>query len=300
LESVTEKATALLARIRETPMQRGKVPTGRRDLKDRIFGAISAQGISPALAERIARQAAIKLDESDLANHAVWTAVGQLLRRDLDRLRTRLGLADRQIVRVLPKLSARQVESFFKELVTKDRRIARTILNAAFDAADPISTGRRFLDEYHHIIEQLDAIDPRMARTLANATFTARTPHNKAAELLKRFSDLMSQFGDDADASRMLVKATFAAASPREAAQQLVSNYAAIVTQLVSHGVEVPAARTLAGLRRVRKPPRQEADAALAGQECSAQSARNDPGPLIDRRTESHQGRRVPKQGQGS
>ena len=140
--------------------------------------------------------------------------MGELLRKDFDQLRTRLGLEDRQIVRVLPKLSARQVESFFKELVTKDRRIARTILNAAFDAADPISTGRRFLDEYHHIAEQLDAIDPRMARTLANATFTARTPHNKAVELLKRFSDLMSQFGDDADVTDV-GEATFAAASPR-------------------------------------------------------------------------------------
>jgi hypothetical protein len=297
LESVTGKATALLARIRETPMQRGKVPTDRRDLKDRICGAVAMQGISPALAERIARQAAIKLDESELIDHAVWTAVGELLRKDFDRLRAHLGLADRQIVRVLPKLSARQVESFFRELVTKDRRIARTILNAAFDAAEPISTGRRFLDEYHHIAEQLDAIDPRMARTLANATFTARTPHNKAVELLKRFSDLMAQFGDDADASRMLVKATFAAASPREAAQQLVSNYAAIVTQLVSHGVEVPTARTLAGLRRTRRTPRQEAEAALAGQELPAQITRNDPSPLTKRRAKSHPGRRRQKQG---
>jgi hypothetical protein len=150
------------------------------------------QGISPTLAERIARQAAIKLDESELTAHAVWIAVGELLRKDFDQLRTHLGLADRQIVGVLPKLSARQVESFFKELVTKDRKIARTILDAAFDAADPISTGRRFLDEYHHIAEQLDAIDPRMARTLANATFTVRAPHNKAVELLKHFSDLSS------------------------------------------------------------------------------------------------------------
>jgi hypothetical protein len=280
-------------------MQRGKVPTDRRDLKDRVYGAVAMRGVSPDLAERIARQAAIKLDESDLTNHAVWTAVGELLRKDFDRLRTHLGLADRQIVRVLPKLSARQVESFFKELVTKDRRIARTILNAAFDAADPISTGRRFLDEYHYITQQLDAIDPRMARTLANATFTARTPHNKAVELLKRFSDLMAQFGDDADASRMLVKATFAAANPREAAQQLVGNFAAIVTQLVSHGVEVPTARTLAGLRRFRKVPRPGADAAVPGQEFPAPIARKDPSPLMNRRAESQQGSRLPKQGQG-
>jgi hypothetical protein len=95
------------------------------------------------------------------------------------------------------------------------------------------------------------------------------------------------------------VKATFAAASPREAAQQLVSNYAAIVAQLVSHGVEVPTARTLAGLRRFRTAPRQEADAAPAGQKFSAQIAPNDASPLTKRRAGSHPGRRRQKQGPG-
>jgi hypothetical protein len=258
-ESMTRKANALLATIRQTPMLRGKVPNARRALKDRIFKAISAQVVPPVLAGRIARQAVMKLEEHILTHRAVWSAVGERLRRDIDQLRSDPGLADRQIVCVLPKMSARQVGSFFRELLAKDRKIARTILNAALDAADPIATGRRFLDEYHQVAEHLDAIDPRVARTLANATFTARTPHNKAVELLKRFSDLMSQFGDDTHAPRMLVKATFAAADPREAAQQLVANYAAIVTQLVSQGMDVPAARTIAGLRRFRLPPRRGA-----------------------------------------
>ena len=54
--------------------------------------------------------------------------------------------------------------------------IARTILNVALDAAEPLSAGRRYLVEYRRVAEQLHASDPGVARTLANATFMARLP----------------------------------------------------------------------------------------------------------------------------
>ena len=53
-------------------------------------------------------------------------------------MRNRIGLVDRQIITVLPKLSAGQVERFLEELREADTQIARTILNAAIDAADPL------------------------------------------------------------------------------------------------------------------------------------------------------------------
>ena len=49
------------------------------------------------------------------------------------------------MVVALPKLSAKQIEDFFAELKASDASIARTILNAALDAADPLTTGRRYL-----------------------------------------------------------------------------------------------------------------------------------------------------------
>jgi hypothetical protein len=51
--------------------------------------------------------------------------------------RVAFDLTVHQIVTVLPKLSADQVQGFFQELRTLDPRIARTIVNAALAAADP-------------------------------------------------------------------------------------------------------------------------------------------------------------------
>ncbi len=169
-------------------MRRGAISKERHQLKERISGAIAAQGVPIALADRIALQVVFKFDGNELNDRAVWAAMGELLRQEIAQLKTQVGLADPQIVRVLPKLSARRVVVFLKELITTNRRIARTILNAALEAAEPLSAGRRYLEQYCHVAEQLDAIDPRMARTLANATFMAGAPRHKAMELLKRFS----------------------------------------------------------------------------------------------------------------
>ncbi len=173
-----QKARTLLERLRRTAMRRGAISERQSQLKAEIAPEIEAQGIPAALAQRIALQLVFKCDVTELADRAVWRAVGQLLKREVARLRTHVGLADRQIVEVLPKLSACQVEDFLEEVRTTDRRIARTILNAAIEAAEPLSTGGRYLAEYRIVVEQLQAIDPRVARTLANATFTASTSNS--------------------------------------------------------------------------------------------------------------------------
>jgi hypothetical protein len=83
------------------------------------------------------------------------SGIGQLLRDEIDRLQNSLGLVERQVVVALPKLSAKQIEDFFAELKASDASIARTILNAALDAADPVTTGRRYLAEFHAVVTQL-------------------------------------------------------------------------------------------------------------------------------------------------
>jgi hypothetical protein len=162
--------------MRQTAMRRGAITDNQRRLNDEIARTIEAHRTPAPLARRIAFQLVIKFDAAELADPAVWSAVGRLLEHEVEQLKAQVGLAERQIAAVLPKLSARQVEDFFNELQAADRRIARTILNAALKSADPLSTGRRYMAEYRGVAEQLNEIDPTVARTLANATFTAGSP----------------------------------------------------------------------------------------------------------------------------
>jgi hypothetical protein len=91
-----------------------------------------------------------------------------------------------RIVAALPKLSADQVVAYLDELTSADPRIARTILHAAINASDPLSSGRRYLAEYRLIVRTLRPLDPTMARTVAAATFSAGAPLSKAMEHLQR------------------------------------------------------------------------------------------------------------------
>jgi hypothetical protein len=154
---------------------------------------------------------AFKCHVHELQDEALWQAIGTLLREEVACLRDRVGMADRKIVRALPKLSAAQIEEFLGELMKADRRIARTILNAAVDAAEPLATGRRYLTEYRLVARRLQALDPSMARTLANATFTAAIPLSKAIEFLERFSSAMTKHQETPEIARMIARACFRA-----------------------------------------------------------------------------------------
>jgi len=212
-----QKAQRLLEGLRRTAMRRGAISRAQGRLKQEIAAAIAAQGIAAALSARIALQLVFKFDAAELAGRAVWSAIGRILREEEAWLRERAGLAERQIAEVLPKLSARDAGTFLDELRGADRRIARTIFNAALQAADPLATGRRYLSEYQGVAEQLQAVEPRIARTLANASFTASRPRRKA----------MQHFND-------------------------IAALGAAFSRLAAHGVERQVARTLAASSRFR------------------------------------------------
>jgi hypothetical protein len=252
MEAASRKAEALLEIVRQTAMRHGAVSKPQTRLKADIARSLAAQGTSPELARRVAFQLVFKADEADLADPAVWGELGQILQREAAVLKTRLGLSDRQATAALPKLSAGQIEAFLGELQVADRRIARTILNAALQAAEPLSTGRRYLAEYRGVAEQLQAIDPTVARTLANATFNAGAPRKKAMEHFAQFAELVMKFRDDVAFGRMLAKMAFRAADPIKAAETFIREYQSVIAALSSSGVEVHIARTLARSRRFR------------------------------------------------
>jgi hypothetical protein len=233
-------------------MRRGALPRKKRKRRGDIAVALEAQGLPTALASRMAFQFVFKFSDDELGDHAVWRAVGQLLRQEVARLSHHVGLAERQIVCVLPKLSARQVEDFLDELRADDRRIARTIFDAAIEAAHPVAAGRRYLAEYRDVVEKLHAVDPSVARTLANACFTASAPRRKAMEHFKRFAALLKQFDGDVEFARMLAKAAFRASDPIKAAERIVAGYQSAVAGLTESGVDPNLARTLANSSRFR------------------------------------------------
>lgn len=257
LESTaTVRAKMLLENLRRSPMTRGNSRLERkRILRQAIAWAIQCEDVPERLATRIALQLVMKFQPRDLGGASTWRGIGQLLRAEIDRLQNQLGLVERQMVVALPKLSAKQIEDFFAELKASDASIARTILNAALDAADPFTTGRRYLAEFHAVVKQLQRLDPGIARTFANATFMAHAPRAKAMAHFERFAQLMMRFRDDVSFLRTVARATFRAPDPAKAAESFIADYDAIVAQLTSEGVEPSIARSLAGIANVGAEP---------------------------------------------
>jgi hypothetical protein len=209
--SANAQARTLLRRMRETPMRRGALAKRARLLRADIARALGQGGVPDLLARRIAFQLVIKINPDELQDRSGWRAMAHELRDEMAVLMDRVGLAERQIVVVLPKLSAVQLEQFLNELMRADRKIARTVLDAAIDAADPVATGRRYLAEYRLVARQLRAIEPNIARTLANATFTAGMPLGKAMEHLQKFLTSIAKQKDHPDVARLLARAGFRA-----------------------------------------------------------------------------------------
>lgn len=207
------------------------------------------------LADRIAFQLVFKFDPAAVGDVRTWRALGVLLRRDVDRLKNHVGLVERQIVVALPKLSAQQIEELLEELRAADPTIARTMLNTALDAADPVAGARRYLAEFHAVVRELRNIDPGIARTFANATFMAHALREKAMSHFKRFADLMTRFRDDVEFVRTVARAACRAVDPIKAGEAFIAKYDAVVAELTSTGVESSIARSLAAIASLRAEP---------------------------------------------
>ena len=170
-------------------------------------------------------------------------------------MKNHVCLVERQIVVALPKLSAQQIEELLEELNASDSTIARTILNTALDAADPVTGARRYLAEFHAVVRELRNIDPGIARTFANATFMAHAPREKAMSHFKRFADLMTRFRDDVEFVRTVARAACRAVDPIQSAEAFIAEYDAVVAELMFTGVESSIARSLAAIASLAAEP---------------------------------------------
>ena len=90
-------------------MRRGALSVKKRKRRSDIATALEAQGLPAAIASRMAFQFVFKFSDDELGDHSVWRAAGQILRQEMARLSHHLGLAERQIVCVLPKMQIETV-----------------------------------------------------------------------------------------------------------------------------------------------------------------------------------------------
>ena len=250
------RAKALLDELRRTRMLRGgRISEHKQTLRSRISGAIARRAVLPRLAERVAFQLVLKVDTGGLGDRAVWLAIGDRLQKEIESLKSNLALVDRQIVVALPKLSADQVAALHDELQAADPAVARTILNVALDAAEPIPAARRYLAAFHRIVDDLGPIDPGIARTVANATFMAHAPSRKAMDHLKQFATLARKFEDDVEFVRTVAKMAFRASDPIEAARGFIADYERVVAELTATGAEPAIARSIASIASTGADP---------------------------------------------
>ncbi len=254
--AATANAKALLERLRRTPMARGgRLNGGKRTRCAQIARAIEGRAVWPRLAARIALQLVIKFEEADLGTPSTWRAIGDLVRSDVERLQRDLGLVERQIVVALPKLSGEQIAALLKQLGAVDPTIARTVLNVALDAAEPVAAASRYMDQFHRVAEQLTRIDPGIARTIADATFMARIPVRSAITLFKRFAEVMTKIQADVPFARTVARAACRAPHPLKAAERFIGDYEKVVDILTAGGVESSIARSLAGIASMGAAP---------------------------------------------
>jgi hypothetical protein len=178
------RAWALLERMRETPMRRGALSVRGHQLKRDVARALLSEGVPPVLAQRIALQLAFKFHRHDLNDEPEWRAMGQILRREIARLKDHVGLSNQRIITVLPKLSADQVSALLDELMKADRT---SHIPSFMQPSIPLPLAasrhsrrapRRSTTASHH----------PLARTLCGHGLRAVAPLCKAMEHMTRFS----------------------------------------------------------------------------------------------------------------
>jgi hypothetical protein len=253
-----EEAITLIENLRRSPLSRGRIPERKEGLFGPVFRAIEAEGVPTKLAFRVAYQLLRKFELRDLGGVATWRGIGKLLRSEVDRLVSHLGFTERQTV-VLGKLSALQVEALYQELRAMDRKVARTILNAAIGAADPMAAARACAAEFFRVVVELKSIDVRIARTVASAVVNARDPGRRAQDFVQRFAELLMAFRDDVRIARTVAIKAFRSPDPLKRARRCISDYNTIVADLTAANLEAAIARTLATAAIQRSNPTQAA-----------------------------------------
>jgi hypothetical protein len=206
------------------------------------------QGVPDRLAARIAFQLVLKVSPSQLGDQRVWSALGSVLRGEVEHLQHGLQLTDRLIRVGLPKLSPHAIERLFDEMQRVDVKYGRTLAEAALDGADPQAMADRYARAFTESVTRLTNKNPRIARTLAAAAFRSRHPLTNALEYLRRFDALVQEFDGDVAFARTVAKAAFIAPDPLDAARQCIRDYHAVVRQLTTEGLEPTIARSLAGI----------------------------------------------------
>lgn len=248
-------ADNLLQMIRETPIRRPGRWHPYEELLDRIASTIASEGVLGRAAVAVATQFVVKLDVPSLGDVPTWRAVGRQLVEETNWLREQLAFVDRQIIIVLPKLSPVAVQELHDWLMEQDRRIARTILNAAISASKPRPMAERYLSSYHAVEAVFAQLEPQIASTMANGTFMATDPIAQAKRHLAEYERLLKQYEGTDVPRRTLARHACRAAQSRVAGKRFVEQRRRVIERLVSLDAGATVARTLADVAVLSPDP---------------------------------------------
>jgi hypothetical protein len=246
------------------PMRRSLPRRAAEAIWDAISAALEMEGVLPRLARRVAMQLVVKCEIGSLGERETWRAVGAQLVQETERLRAGLGLVDRQIIVVLPKLAPAAIEALLDSLTRREPSVARTILNAALDASVPREAADRYLEEYRRVVASLSHLEPNLARTMANATFMARRPTQKAKHYLQHFDQLVTEFGKTEAPIRTLAREACRAPGPRAAGRKFIKDRQVVMERLTRRGTDVSVARTIASIACAAADPIAKGDELFA------------------------------------
>ncbi|MFN0135416.1 MAG: hypothetical protein ACKVS9_04775 [Phycisphaerae bacterium] len=225
-----------------------------------MASTLADEGVLARAAVAVATQFVVKLDVPSLGDVKTWRAVGRQLVEEANWLRETMAFVDRQIIIVLPKLAPMAVQELHGWLMEQDRRIARTILNAAISASVPRAMAERYLSSYHAVEAVFARQEPQIASTMANGTFMATDPIAQATRHLAEYERLLKQYEDTDVPRRTLARHACRAERVTIAGKKFVERRRRVIEHLVSLDIEVTVARTLADMAAVSADPLAKGD----------------------------------------
>ena len=165
-----------------------------------------------------------------------------------------------------------QIVDLLEELRSTRRHYCSHVLDAALDAADPLTAGAPIPRRVPCVVDATTTIDPGVARTFANATFMARRAARKgdvSFQTLRGSDDAFSRRGRLRLAPLQGQPSVLPIRSKPQ--QAFITDYDAIVAELTSSGVESNIARSLAAIASLSAralPDRPQTPAELRGRPC--------------------------------
>jgi hypothetical protein len=260
-EGAAFEAQRILNRVREGPMRVGSIKKALEPEVEKIHVALEQNGVPSTLARRMARQIIFKLGRQEGERHLIWEALSDALLHEMQSLRE-MQLRESQIILILPKMSAADVQALSEQLRREDAEIARTILQEAFSAANPVDSAAVYLANYKQVLAHLEGTAyGEIARMVANASFIAPDPIQQAERCIARYQKVLLHLKalGHPELAGTIAASAFGSSNPIAQADIYLDNYKRVVAHL-NEKADPEIARSIASVSFSAPNPLAQAD----------------------------------------